>query len=177
MLEVNPYRELVEALELGPNREALQERYGLALDYAREAVQGRVYENEAVRLVHGPRGLFYELKAVPEVSYARFGVTAGEFVDAREVQGFVWYALTLAEAGEAEVLVIYGPNYLEDDEDLFMAYTLDGERYYRGEPRQAEPLFVRLEARTGAEVLVRAAEGYLRFTLDRGVPVLGGVHE
>ena len=121
--------------------------------------------------------MFYELKALPEVSYARFGATAGEFVEAGEVQGLVWHALTLAEAGEAEVVVIYGPNYLEDDEDLFMAYTLDGERYYRGEPRQAAPLFLRVETAGGAEVLLRTAEGYLRFTLDRGVPVLGGVHE
>jgi hypothetical protein len=176
MLEVNPYHELLLSMETGSDLTPLAERYSLALEYARERMGGRVYENPVVRLVHSLEGIFYEFKDFPDFSYAHFGKLSGEFLGEADAQAVLWDSLILGEEGDAEVMVLYGPDYL-DEESFYFAYSSADTSYTRGNPRVSPPLFLWLDDGERRLIMVRTEGGYLVFNTSGGQPVLAPLKE
>ncbi|PZA06155.1 MULTISPECIES: hypothetical protein [unclassified Meiothermus] len=185
MIEFDPYRHLVETLELGSDRQALEGPFALARDYARERLGEHAVENAVARLWHGPGGLYYELKAAPDAFYARLGPIFGEYLSQPDAQMVMWDAVLQIERQEADVVALYAPDYLERDESVFLSYTLEGIRYERGEPRYAPPLFLRVEGRIESLVMMQleptptrpASQEYLMFRLPKGQPLLPGLRD
>jgi hypothetical protein len=178
MIEINPYHQLIAAIEYG-GWEALEHRYTLARDYAREEAMGQSggLENVVLRLWHSERGLFYEFKDAPMAFYGRLGTVAGEYLSEGEANLLLWDALTLAQDGKAEVMVIYGPEYLRNESQLYMAYWLQGERMERGYARQSLPLFLRMDTEQHTQFMVWLGGEYLKFDVPRGAPLLPAVRD
>ena len=173
MIEIDPQRLLLEGMESGtfPDLEPLS----LAREYAMEHAQGTAHENAAVRLLHGPGGLFYEFKEFPSAFYARTGWVSGDYLSEGEARELVWEALAMADKENADLNIFYTANLMRSDHDFFMAYTLGGERIERGRARHALPLFMRLQNEAGLTLLMRLEGEYLRFKLPKGQPVLNGL--
>lgn len=178
MIEINPYHQLVEAIEYG-GWDALEHRYALARDYAREEAQqhSSSLENPVLRLWHSERGLFYEFKDAPMAFYGRLGAVAGEYLSEGEANLLLWDALTLAQDGKAEVMVIYGTGYLSDESQIYMAYWLQGERLERGYARQSLPLFLRMDDEQKTQFIVWLEGEYLKFCVHRGAPLLPAMRD
>jgi hypothetical protein len=178
MIEINPYHQLIAAIEYG-GWEALEHRYSLARDYARELAQGQGggLENPVLRLWHSEQGLFYEFKDAPMAFYGRLGAVAGEYLSEGEANLLLWDALTLAQHGQAEVMAIYGPGYLSDENQIYMAYWLQGQRVERGYARQSLPLFLRTDNHGQTQFMVWLQGEYLKFDVPRGAPLLPTVKD
>lgn len=173
MFEVDPERLLIEGLESGnfPDLEPL----ALAREYSQEQATGQLYENAILRLWHSPAGLFYEFKRFPAAFYGHLGTVQGEYLSEREAQEEVWESLTVADKGQAQITVFYTPNLMESDLDFFMAYTLNGTHYERGEARYAMPLYMKMQTDKQTTVLMRLEGEYLLFRLLKNPPILAGL--
>ncbi len=152
-------------LELALFSPEIPPRYALALELAREAIAGQVYENPVARLLHAPAGVLCEFKAPLSGLYVRLGPAVAEVVGAREARRVVWEALSRAEEG-GEILVVY-----------------DERRYYTNVPEPAGAPLLRppygLLLRAGRERwgLFYTGREFLYFRLAAGLPVLGPVRE
>jgi len=181
LIEFNPYHHLVETLELGSDRQALEESFALARDYAKERLGEHLVENSVARLWHGAGGLYYELKAAPDAFYARLGPVHGEYLSQPDAQMVMWDAVLQTERQEADMVALYAPDYLERDEAVFLSYTLEGIRYERGEPRYVPPLFLRVEGSTESLVMIQLepilSQEYLMFRLPACPPLLPGLRD
>lgn len=173
MFEVDPERLLIEGLESGnfPDLEPLS----LAREYSQEQAEGQLYENAIIRLWHSPAGLFYEFKRFPSAFYGHLGTVQGHYLSEREAQEEVWENLTIADKSQGQITVFYTANLMESDQDFFMAYTVEGTRYERGEARYAMPLYMKFQTEKQTTVLMRLEGEYLMFRLDKNPPILSGL--
>ncbi len=157
-----------------PNEKRVTARWSLAIDYLKERVQntheGDVFENEAVRLVISSQGFFCEFLDSPTAFYGATRTVQIERVSDEDAIKALWEAITIYRAGQGRVMVIYGKDYNEDDEDIFVGHYDDQEPIERGDPKLDMPMFFRadvdadapnalIESGRGAAVMIRTRDG------------------
>ncbi len=136
----------------------------LALEYAREVLRGRVYENPVARLVHAPEGVYCELKRPFSAAYARLAPALAEVLAEREARRVVWEALARRQAGEGALLVVYDER----------TYHLAAGREVGPARLEAPYLLLLLEARRDRWLLFFQGREFLFFRFAPGLPVLKG---
>ncbi len=167
MLEVNPHPALFLRKD-STDATALKARFALAMALARSRIVGRVYENEAARVVHGQGGLLIESKPPMKSFFAHFGSLSGTWLPPREATALALGAFERLEAGdEGWGIACYGRGRFR--------VALHGQ--CEGRVRPEPPRFLRAEWPKQGLAMIEVQGEYLLFQYPRTRPVLGLVHE
>jgi hypothetical protein len=157
-----------------PNERRVTARWALAIDYLKDRVanteEGDVFENDAVRLVISREGFYCEFVDSPTAFYGATRSVQIEHLRDDEVTAALWEAMTLYRAGHGRVMVIYGPDYNDNDEHIFVGHYDEGEPIERGDPKLEMPMFFRadideavqnplIDSGKGAAFMIRTRNG------------------
>jgi len=167
MLEVNPHPALFFRNE-STNATALKARFALAMALARSRIVGRVYENEAARVVHGQGGLLIESKSPVKSFFAHFGSASGAWLPPSEATALALWAFERLEAGdEGWGIASYGRG----------RFRVALRSRHQGRVHREPPRFLRAEWPKQGLAMIEVQGEYLLFQYPRTRPVLGPDHE
>lgn len=119
-----------------------EQRYGLAIAYVKNAIQGASYGNAVMKLVVGDAGFYTQSKNFPGAFYGDLGAAELTWLSEEQAQAVIWEAMALYRAGEAQSLTAI---YSSVPSDVFFGYRIgEGERYELGRPKANLPLHLRV---------------------------------
>lgn len=170
-------------------------RWTLAIEFLKDRVDARrgpagtdelVFENAAARLAASPGGFYVEFAASPGTFYGAMREVRVETVGDDEVLVLLWDAISLYRSGRGSVMVVYGPQYRDDDDHVFVGCYAGLDPVERGFPRIEPPLFFRADVVAaddaslvggprGTILLVRGRDGRSRVVRVPEGPRLAGV--
>ncbi|HEX7021210.1 MAG TPA: hypothetical protein VF171_00025 [Trueperaceae bacterium] len=139
--------------------EAHERRYGLAINYVKNLVEGQNYANKVMDLVVGAHGFYVQSKQFPAAFYGETADVTVEFVEEAEAQAAAWEAAAHYRAGEAQALTcVYTDT---SPPNVFFGYRTSGcERYEMGRLQASLPLHFRVMLDTPEpSELLRASQG------------------
>lgn len=118
-------------------------RYGLAIQYIKDVVEGESFDNDVMDLKVSGDGFYAQSKNFPAAFYGDTGEFSYEFLDDAEVQAVLFDAVALYRAGDARsITCVYSDNA---PGDVFFGYRYNAEeRYELGFMRATTPLHLRV---------------------------------
>ncbi len=162
-LESGEARSLVHAVSSRHAEGKRSSGVPLAEDYLRATLRGMDFINEVAQLKLGEDGFYYQLKDRESTFQGATLAVSSELVDDETANQLVWEAMSAYRNIEAQVLLIYAPDYAENDSSLFLGYHPGGQwddirtafvndegdlefpRFERGMFRLEPPLFARFD--------------------------------
>lgn len=154
--------------------------------FENDVLENDVFENDAVRLAVSPEGFYVEFAASPGTFYGAMREVKVETVGDDEALILLWDAISLYRSGHGRVMVVYGPDYRERDDQVFVGCYAGLDPVERGFPRVEPPLFFRadvesaepgglVDGQRGTVLMVRGRDGRSRIVRVPEGPRLSGV--
>ncbi|MGL4611331.1 MAG: hypothetical protein ACRCYY_16925 [Trueperaceae bacterium] len=144
------------------------QRYGLAISYLKQVVDGHTFDNKVMNLKISEKGFYVQSKNFPAAFYGDTGASSFSFIPDDEIQGIIFDAVSLYRSGDARSLTCI---YTEGTPpDVFFGYRINGDEvYHMNTLRMTLPLHLRVMVEAQEEVeLLGACSGAIIYqrTLD-----------